>query len=226
MTETRNEGKSGRTTRLVDEYIQRFFNEPMYTPIVVENHNVNGEKAPYSSNVELLSKIERRLKAEHPNSMWYSTIAANMCPSDYSYGYFRNKKQQFNDIYKTCVIIRTNDPIMETRKTQLSMYREFGLYEINTYGEKIQPSLFDTMLVGRAKGYSTRLADKYVQDYFSIEPGDYIEIIDHYDAEGSYRAHERLCRVICRRLEEEHVEKFYVHKNGKYPRIIKIENNK
>ena len=29
---------TGRTTRLVDDYVQKFFNEPMNTPIAVQDH--------------------------------------------------------------------------------------------------------------------------------------------------------------------------------------------
>ena len=237
------EHRTGRTTRLVDEYIQRFFNEPMYTPIVVKNHDVDGKEANYKDNIELLKKIENRLKNEHGGTSWYSTINANMCPSDYYrckyhnpiFPYGSDGKVLFNDIDKSCVIMRLNDPIIETRKKQFDIYK-LRLLEItpnddDTPGEKLRkeksfpPSLLDMMLLGRAEGNSTRLADKYVQKYFTMKPGEFVEIVDHYGGEGEYRAHKRLCDVVCGRLEEEHGEKFYVHR-GNFPRIVRVESQK
>lgn len=227
--------RSGRTTRLVDEYIQRFFKEPMYTPIVVRNHEVDGKTAERKDNIELLKKIEDRLKNEHGSARWYSTISANMYPSDYYrckfFPHGSDRKSLFNDIDKNCVIMRLNDPITETRKNQFDIY-SLRLLEImpndgDTPGEKLRketifpPSLLDMMLVGRAEGNSTRLADKYIQDYFSLKPGEFIEVKDHYQGGDCKMANKRLCDIICRRLEEEHGEKFYIHR-GNPTRIVRV----
>lgn len=53
---------TGRTARLVDDYVQKFFNEPMNTPIAVQDH--------YSdrySDYQLLQKVVKRLNNEYPN---------------------------------------------------------------------------------------------------------------------------------------------------------------
>lgn len=53
---------TGRTARLVDDYVQKFFNEPMNTPIAIQDH--------YSdrfSDYQLLQKVVKRLDNEYPN---------------------------------------------------------------------------------------------------------------------------------------------------------------
>lgn len=196
------ECRSGRTTRLIDEYIQRFFNEPIYTPIIVVDHDVDGKPATYESNVELLKKIENRLTKEHGNSTWYSTKHAN----------FFKLRAFNNDNY--CVIIRTNDPVSDMRRKELEYYKE---QQYNDYINS--PSILDVFHIGRATGATTRLADKYIQEFFSKKTGEYIEVFDHY---CGGLANVMLCNIICRRLENEHKAKFQV-KNGYAPKIIKVE---
>lgn len=53
---------TGRTARLVDDYVQKFFNEPMNTPIAVQDHY--GDRF---SDYQLLQKIVKRLDNEFPN---------------------------------------------------------------------------------------------------------------------------------------------------------------
>ena len=231
------ERRSGRTTRLVDEYIQRFFNEPMYTPIVIKDHLVDREEPSRDANIELLKKIEIRLNNEHRSSKWYSSTDANMIPSGYynwaqKFGskYFYGDVV-FDDSKKSCVIIRTSDPILESRRTQFNIYMdrllETTANECETTDDKskkeiIPPSLYNAMLVGRANGYTTRLADQYVQEYFNMKPGEFISVKDHYQGGNEGRANKMLCDIICRRLKEEHGENFYVHR-GNIPKIVKVE---
>ena len=71
-------------------------------------------------------------------------------------------------------------------------------------------------------GRTTRLVDEYVQKYFSLKYGEYIEVIDRYGGEGEMRAHDSVARKVFGRLKEEHGENFYYHR-GTYPRIFKVE---
>jgi len=231
-----SERKTGRTTRLVDEYIQRFFNEPMYTPIVIKDHLVDREEPSRDANIELLKKIEIRLNNEHRSSKWYSSTDANMIPSGY-YDWaqkFGRNGVVFDDSKKSCVIIRTSDPILESRRAQFNIYTdrllEISANECETTYDKpkkeiIPPSLYDATLVGRATGKTTRIADKYVQEYFNIKPGEFITVMDHYQGGTEGRANKMLCDIVCRRLKEEHGENFYVHR-GIVPRIVKVEIKK
>ena len=193
-----NENKSGRTTRLIDEYIQKFFNEPMYTPIIVCDH-VNTQE----NNTELLRKITERLLAEHSSTKFYGLTDANLTGVFFSGG--RDK---------VCCIFRLNDRLMEKRAERFKCYVENK--------EKSWLSISDEFFVGRATGQTTRLADEYVQDYFKLKPGEYIEIADHYEGGNRPIANEMLLNIVAKRLEREHGEKFYVHK-GKKPRIVKVE---
>jgi hypothetical protein len=53
---------TGRTARLVDDYVQKFFNEPMNTPIAIQDH-YNDRFSDY----QLLQKVVKRLDNEYPN---------------------------------------------------------------------------------------------------------------------------------------------------------------
>ena len=189
---------SGRTTRLIDEYIQRFFNETMYTPIIVRDHVDTQE-----NNTELLRKITERLLAEHPSTKFYGLTDANLT------NVFNSGRDK-----KVCCIFRLNDRLMEKRAESFKRYVEDKEY---TWG-----SVFDEFFVGRCTGQTTRLADEYVQDYFKLKPGEYIEIVDHYEGGNQPIANNLIFSIVAKRLEREHGEKFYVHK-GKKPRIVKVE---
>ena len=60
----------GQTTRLVDEYIQKLFNEGYIEP---KDHHRNGENK--RANLELTERIRNRLRFEHP--MTYSKLKIN-----------------------------------------------------------------------------------------------------------------------------------------------------
>lgn len=215
-----DESKTGRTTRLVDEYVQKYFTEPLFTPIVVKDHVDD-----YQHNFELLDRIRKRLEREFGESPYYDDRAI-MYDSPF-YARFGRVHSPYNNTY--CVIIREKDRIQEMRKQQFCMYKD-RLYDLKAEYEdkedeviKRKSPLAETLYVNRANGQSTRLADKYVQKYFSLKPGEYIEIIDHYGGEGERRAHEGLAKKVAARLEEEHGEKFYFQRAGNYPRIVKVE---
>ena len=52
---------SGRTTRLIDNYIQLFFENPKGSTIVVKDHYPSND-----AHRTLMDKIVKRLKLEHP----------------------------------------------------------------------------------------------------------------------------------------------------------------
>lgn len=54
--------KSGRTTRLIDDYIQLLFTTDKGSTIKVRDHTPSND-----AHRQLIEKIVRRLKNEHPN---------------------------------------------------------------------------------------------------------------------------------------------------------------
>ena len=213
-----SEEKTGRTTRLVDEYVQKYFTEPLFTPIVIKDH-VND----YLHNYELLDRLRKRLEREFGETPYFDDKAVMyVSPYQAKFGFTSDGERTY------CVIIRTNDRIQKARNEQFRMYKqrieglenEFGNNEKEIIKRK--PPLAEILLVGRASGQSTRLIDEYVQKYFSLKPGEYIEVIDHYGGEGEMRAHDGIARKVCSRLEVEHGEKFYYHR-GIYPRIVRAK---
>ena len=211
------EEKTGRTTRLVDEYVQKYFTEPLFTPIIVKDHVDD-----YRHNVELLDRLRKRLEREFGEGPYYDDKAIM-----YNLHYVRFRRDGTENTY--CVIIRTKDRIQNARNEAFRMYvqrledidREFEGKDLEIINHK--PSLAEALLFNRANGRSTRLADEYIQKYFDLKPGEYIEIIDHYGGEGERRAHEDLAKRIADRLKEEHGEKFYFHRASGYPRIVRVE---
>ena len=210
---------TGRTTRLVDEYVQKYFTEPLFTPIIVKDHVDD-----YQHNYELLDRLRKRLEREFGESPYYDDRAIMYANPYYArFGRVNSPENTY------CVIIRTKDRIQNARSEAFRMYiqrlegldREFEgkRDEIIAY----KPPLSEILLVNRANGQSTILADEYIQKYFTLKPGEYIEIIDHYGGEGERRAHEGLAKKIAARLEEEHGEKFYFHRAVAYPRIVRVE---
>lgn len=213
-----DERKTGRTTRLVDEYVQKYFTEPMFTPIIVKDHVDD-----YEHNVKLLNRLRNRLEREFGEEPYFDDKAV-MYVNPYQARFGRTSDGE----HTYCVIIRDKDRIQEARRQQFKMYVDRVVDLKNEYKDnekeiiKRKPPIAETLLVGRASGQSTRLIDEYVQKYFSLKPGEYIEIIDHYGGEGEMRAHYGVACKVCDRLKEEHGEKFYYHR-GFYPRIVRVE---
>ena len=56
---------SGMTTRLVDEFVQKFFNEPMGTKIYVNDHYGFTQSANDRATVLLIDKLRGRIENEH-----------------------------------------------------------------------------------------------------------------------------------------------------------------
>lgn len=206
---------TGKTTRLVDEYVQKYFTEPLFTPIVVKDHVDD-----YKSNFELLDKLRKRLEREFGESPYYDDRAIlYVSPYHARFGRINSPENAY------CVIIRTKDRIQNARSEAFRLYiqrlegldREFEGKESEIVSCK--PPLMEALLVNRASGRSTRQADEYVQKYFTLKPGEFIEIKDHY---GEVRANMMLAEKIAARLKEEHGEKFYFQKRS-IPRIVKVE---
>ena len=206
---------SGRTTRLVDKYVQEYFTQPLFTPIVIKDH-IND----YQHNCELLKKILARLKREF-NEVPYSDENAVLYVDLYTarFGCTSNGENTH------CVIVREKDRVQDTREAEFRRYKD-RLEELSIqFGDKEdeivrrKPPIFDVLLTNRATGVSTRQADDYVQQFFALKPGQYIEIHDHY---GEGRANMGLAKRVCWRLEEEHHANFYLHKSN-LPRIVKVE---
>lgn len=63
---------TGRTTKLVDAYIQKFFQEPKNTPIVISDHYDNRY-----SHYMLLKRICKRLDTEFSGVSYKSNYANN-----------------------------------------------------------------------------------------------------------------------------------------------------
>ena len=206
---------SGRTTRLVDKYIQEYFTKPLYTPIVIKDH-----VDKYENNFELLRKVLKRLKREF-GEVPYSDNKAVLYVNPYTARFGLTSSGENTH----CVIVREKDRFQDTREAEFRCYKD-RLEELSIqFGDKEdeivrrKPPIFDVLFTSRATGISTRQADDYVQQFFALKPGQYIEIHDHY---GEGRANMELAKKVCRRLEEEHNEKFYLHR-GTIPRIIRVE---
>lgn len=56
---------SGLTTRLIDEFVQEFFNEPMGTKIHIRDHYGLTESANDRATALLISRLRARIEAEH-----------------------------------------------------------------------------------------------------------------------------------------------------------------
>ena len=81
------------------------------------------------------------------------------------------------------------------------------------------PNMFgDAVFVEkRCTGASTRIMDEVISEFFNLEPGQSIEVVDHYPEK---RASKFLCDRICDRLKYEYGVKFYRHGTT----IVKVEN--
>ena len=56
---------SGLTTRLIDEFVQDFFNEPMGTKIHIRDHYGFTMAENDRATILLISKLRARIEAEH-----------------------------------------------------------------------------------------------------------------------------------------------------------------
>ncbi len=199
--------KTGRTTRLADKYIQRFFKEPKYTPIVINDHG----GYDYDKNVKLLHRILNRIKAEHPNSKPLAYTDAVCVGDDFYLKYHV-------DPPKECVIIRCDDPMEEYRRGMLKIYNEHQL-EAGKEGKRCFEDIRCLLAPLRATGRTTRDIDDAIQKFFSLEEGESIEIRYHY---GDGRSSNFMLRRIVGRLKNEHPDAKFKIVHGIYPKIVRL----
>lgn len=222
--------------KLTDDYVQMLFTSRLYTPIVVTTAG-KLENSSSKDDDELFERLQKRLENEHCGTDYTAlkgvvfdrleTIRESRRNSYFSYGDQRIRRN---------VIWLNSDKSFEVRKRELDWYldcradfasREPKKEEIHLPGMTImrderEPNLACFDYSDRCKGRSTRQADEYIQKFLDLKPGEYIEVLDHYECGNVGQANNILCRTICGRLEKEYGLKFYVHR-GNAPRIVKIE---
>ena len=224
--------------RLTDEYVQMLFTSRLYTPIVV---TVSGKIKDYTEKDEdeLFERLKKRLEAEH-YGLDYTALKGVV------YDHLEIIRESQGNRYQPIsfgdqrirrnVIWLNSDKSLDVRKRELERYidlcndyatREPKKEKVIRPGfafikEESEPNLARFDYSDRCKGRSTRQADEYVQKFIDLKPGEYIEVLDHYECGNIGQANDFLCRIICGRLKNEYGVKFYLHR-GLAPRIVKIE---
>ena len=233
--------KSRLLGKLTDEYVQKLFTSRLYTPIIVTTAG-KLEGSSLKDDDELFERLPKRLENEHCGTDYTALkgvvfdsleiIMESRRNNYFSYdGMFGDQRARHN------VIWLNSDKSFEVRKRELDRYIDWRADFINrepkkeevvlnpglTYmREEREPNLARFDYSDRCKGRSTRQADEYIQKFLDLKPGEYIEVLDHYECGNVGQANDFLCRTICGRLEKEYGLKFYVHR-GNAPRIVKIE---
>lgn len=226
--------------KLTDDYVQMLFTSRLYSPIVVTTAG-KLENSSSKDDDELFERLQKRLENEHYGTDYtalkgvvfdHLEIIRESRRNDYfSYGgMFGDQRIRHN------VIWLNSDKSIEVRKRELDRYldwrddfanrepkkEEIHLPGITVMKDEWEPNLARFDYSDRCKGRSTRQADEYIQKFLDLKPGEYIEVLDHYECGNVGQANSFLCRTICGRLEKEYGLKFYVHR-GNAPRIVKIE---
>lgn len=226
--------------KLTDDYVQMLFTSRLYSPIVVTTAG-KLENSSLKDDDELFERLQKRLENEHYGTDYtalkgvvfdHLEIIRESRRKDYfSYGgMFGDQRARHN------VIWLNSDKSLEVRKRELDRYidycadfanrepkkEEIHLPGITVMKDELEPNLARFDYSDRCKGRSTRQADEYIQKFLDLKPGEYIEVLDHYECGNVGQANNFLCRTICGRLEKEYGLKFYVHR-GNAPRIVKIE---
>ncbi len=222
--------------KLTDDYVQMLFTNRLYSPIVVTTAG-KLENSSSKDDDELFERLQKRLENEHYGTDYTALkgvvfdhleiIRESRRSNYFSYG---DQRIRHN------VIWLNSDKSFEVRKRELDRYldwrddfanrepkkEEIHLPGITVMKDEREPNLACFDYSDRCKGRSTRLADEYIQKFLDLKPGEYIEVLDHYECGNVGQANNLLCRTICGRLEKEYGLKFYVHR-GNAPRIVKIE---
>lgn len=198
--------------KLTDKYIQELFTSPCYSPIMPIVREVGKEVG--ASDDELIDRIVERLKSEHGGTD-YAVLRNVRFELPEEEKYYRSV---FGDGFRhpINVIWLKSDRMQAVREMT---FKEF----IRMYDEGRDPNIAHFDSSARARGCSTRQADDYIQKFFDLEPGESIEIKDHYNGGNEGRANDCLLKRICGRLANEYKVRFYVHK-GKVPKLVKVEN--
>lgn len=226
--------------KLTDDYVQMLFTNRLYSPIVVTTAG-KLENSSSKDDDELFERLQKRLENEHYGTDYTALkgvvfdhleiIRESRRNNYFSYGgMFGDQRIRHN------VIWLNSDRSLEVRKRELDRYidrcadfanrepkkEEIHLPGITVMKDEGEPNLARFDYSDRCKGRSTRQADEYIQKFLDLKPGEYIEVLDHYECGNVGQANNFLCRTICGRLEKEYGLKFYVHR-GNAPRIVKIE---
>lgn len=217
--------KSRLLGKLTDEYVQQLFTSRLYTPIVV---TVTGKRGDIEcTDDELYDRLKSRLDHEFKGTDY--TFLKNVI-YDHMELYRANRGVKYfgdtDNRVRFNVIWLNSDRSLEVRKNLLNDYQAMlSEYETAEYKEKFhEPNLLGFDVSDRCLGRSTRQADEYIQKFFDAKPGEYVDIIDHYECGNSGMANRMLCDKVCGRLKYEYGVKFYLQ-NGNVPRIVKIQED-
>ena len=186
------EGRSGRTTRIANDIVQRFFTEPKFTPILIVDH-------PGGNNIKLAYIIINRLKNEHglvldSDFLYIKKHIAIMRISD-------NRKEKLLEnslkVWKSC--IDDNEEELETLHFM---------------------SMVD--LSYRATGRSTRQIDAIIEDFLNPKTRETMVYDVGCPSDRSTMANTRILGDVVGRLKEEHPTVRFRIIRGRIPSIIKI----
>ena len=194
--------------KLTDKYIQDLFTKPLYSPIMPTVWPKGKELG--ATDDELMDRILSRIKNEHCGT---------------SVEFVRDAKYEiFNSVFGTDHEIRRSTNVIWLKEDRMSKARKNAMETfLSLHEDKQDPNILEFDLSDRARGYSTRQADDYIQKFFDLEPGGSIEIMDHYSGGEVGVANRFLLNRICGRLEKEYNVKFYVHL-GTVPKLVKVES--
>ena len=207
--------------KLTDKYIQDLFTKPPYSPIMPYVGEAGKELG--ASDDELFERIKSRIENEHSGTDYEVATDVRIDPfEDWHMSHFDRGRSLFRGRFiepprrSTNVIWLKEDRMLKPRINAMETF-----LALKKDGQ--DPNIVYYDLSDRARGYSTRQADDYIQKFFDLEPGESIEIKDHYNGGSEGRANEHLLKVICGRLEKEYKVKFYVHR-GTVPKLVKVES--
>lgn len=204
--------------KLTDKYIQALFTKPLYSPIMPSVWEIGEEVG--ASDDELTDRIVERLESEHSGTDYVVLRNARFEPleEEFMLKTGRDYRGVFGDGFRrsTNVIWLKSDRMQTVRERT---FKDF----MDMHDEGRDPNIAHFDLSARARGYSTRQADNYIQKFFDLEPGESIEIRDHYNGGSEGRANASLLKKICGRLKNEYKVKFYIH-NGTVPKLVKVES--
>lgn len=215
--------KSRLLGKLTDEYVQQLFTSRLYTPILV---TVSGKRGDIEcTDDELYDRLKYRLDHEFKGTDY--TFLKNVV-YDHMELYRENRGlKHFGDTDTRArfnVIWLNSDRSLEVRKNLLDDYQTLlsECKDEEFKGEFREPNLLGFDASDRCLGRSTRQADEYIQKFFDAKPGEYVDIIDHYECGNVGMANRMLCDKVCGRLKYEYGVKFYLQP-GNVPRIVKIQ---
>jgi hypothetical protein len=210
--------KNRRLGKRTDKYIQALFTRPIYSPIMPSVWEIGEEVG--ASDDELTDRIVERLESEHRGTDYVVLRNVRLEPLEDEFMLKTGKDYRgvFGDGFRrsTNVIWLKSDRMQQVRERT---FKDF----MDMYDEGRDPNIVHFDLSARARGYSTRQADDYIQKFFDLEPGESIEIKDHYNGGSDGRANACLAKRICGRLANEYKVRFYVHM-GAVPKLVKVES--